>query len=50
MQEGEGDGATNFRIGDLKYGTQILKVPVVVKPHIDATAATPSPITFGEHM
>jgi len=50
MQQGEGDAATYFRQGDMKYGTRILKVPVVVKPHMDATAATPPPITFGEHM
>jgi hypothetical protein len=37
-------------MGDMKYGTRIFNVPVVVKPHIDATAGTPLPTTFGEHM
>jgi hypothetical protein len=27
-----------------------LNVPAVVKPQTDSAAATPSPITFGEHM
>jgi len=34
----------------MKYGTTKLKVPVVVEPQIDTTAATPSPTTFGEQM
>jgi len=34
----------------MKYGTTELKVPAVVKPQIDTTAATPLPTTFGEHM
>jgi hypothetical protein len=35
---------------DMIYGTAVLKVPAVVKPQIDRTAATPSPIIVGEHM
>ena len=31
-------------------GTTELKVPAVVKPQTDTTAATPSPTTFGELM
>jgi hypothetical protein len=27
-----------------------LKIPAVVKPQIDTTTATPSPISVGEHM
>jgi len=34
----------------MKYGTAELKVPAVVKPQIDMTAATPSLSTFGELM
>jgi hypothetical protein len=34
---------------DMSYGTAELKVPVVVKPQIDSTVATPSPIPVGEH-
>jgi hypothetical protein len=34
----------------MRYGTAELKVPAVVKPQIDTTAATPSPMTVGEHM
>jgi hypothetical protein len=34
----------------MKYETAKLKVPVVVKPQIETTAATPSPMTFGEHL
>ena len=34
----------------MKYGTTELKVPAVVKPHTDTTAATPSPTTSGEIM
>jgi len=32
----------------MKYGTAKLKVPVVVKPQIEMTAATPSLRTFRE--
>jgi len=34
----------------MKYGTDELKVPAVIKPQIDTTAARPSPTTVGEHM
>jgi len=34
----------------MKYGMTELKLPVVVKPQTDTTAATPSPTTFGEPM
>jgi len=34
---------------DMKYETAESKVRAVVKPQIDLTAATPSPITFGEY-
>jgi len=49
-QPGWGDAANYFREKDMKYTTTELKVPAVVKPHIDTTAATPSPTTFGGHM
>jgi len=49
-QPGWGDAANYFRERDMRYGTAELKVPVVVKPQIEKTAATPSPITVGEHM
>jgi len=49
-QPGWGDAANYFRERDMNYGTTKLKVPAVVKPQIDTTAATPSPTTFGEHM
>ena len=45
-----GDAANYFRLKDMKHGTTELKVPAVVKPQIDTTAPTPSPITFGEFM
>jgi len=32
------------------YWNTKLRVPAVVKPQIDKTAATPSPTTFGGHM
>jgi hypothetical protein len=35
---------------DMKYGATEFKVPVVVKPQTDTTAATPSQTTFGELM
>jgi len=34
----------------MKYEMAKLKVPVVVKPQIDMTAATPPPTTMAEHM
>jgi len=49
-QPGWGDAANYFRERDMMYGTAELKVPAVVKPQIEMTAATPSPITVGEHM
>jgi len=49
-QLGWGDVANNFCERDMKYGTAELKVPVVVKPQTDTTAATPSPTTFGEYI
>jgi len=49
-QQGWGDAANYFRERDMRYGTAKLKVPAVVKPQIDTTTATPSPITVGEHM
>jgi hypothetical protein len=49
-QLGWGDAANYFHGRDTRYGTAELKVPVVVKPQIDTTTATPSPITVGEHM
>jgi len=48
-QPGWGDPANYICERDMKYGTTELRVPVVVKPQIDTTAATPSPLTFGEH-
>jgi len=50
MQLGWGDTAGYFRERDVMYGTTVLKVPEVVKPQIDTTAATPSPTTFVEFM
>jgi len=49
-QTGWGDAANYFRERDMKYGTTDLRVPAVVEPQIDMTAATPSPTTFGEGM
>ena len=49
-QPGWGDAANYFRERDMRYGTAELKVPAVVKPQIETTAATPSPITVGDHM
>jgi len=49
-QPGWGDAANYYCERDLKYGTTELKVPAVIKPEIDTTAATPSPTTFEEHM
>jgi len=44
------DAANYFHERDMKYGTAELKVPAVVKPQIDTTAAKPSLTSFGEHM
>ena len=49
-QWGWGTAAKNFRERDMRYGTAELMVQAVVKPQIDLTTATPSPITVGEHM
>ena len=49
-QPGWGDAANYFRERDMTYGTAELKVPAVVKPQIDTTTATPSPISVGELM
>ena len=49
-QPGRGDAAHYFRERDMKYGTAELKVPAVVTPQIDMTAASASPTTAGEHM
>jgi hypothetical protein len=49
-QPGWGDAANYILERDTKYGTAELKVPVVVKPQIDTTAAIPSLTTVGEHM
>jgi len=49
-QPGWGDAANYCRERDMRYGTAELMVPAVVKPQIDSTAATPSPITVGEHI
>jgi len=49
-QPGWGDTTDYFRERDLKYETTELKVPAVVKPQTDTTAATPSPSPFGELM
>ena len=50
MQPGWGDAANYFCEKDMKYATAKLKVPAVIKPQIDITAATSSPTTFGERM
>jgi hypothetical protein len=49
-QPGLGDAANYFHERDMKYGTAKLKVPAVVKPQKDMTAATTYPTTVGEHM
>jgi hypothetical protein len=49
-QLGWGDAANYFRERDMRSGTAELMVPAVVKPQIDLTTATPSPITVGEHL
>jgi len=47
---GWSDVANDLRERVMKYGTNELNVPAVVKPQTDTTVATPSPTTFGEHM
>ena len=47
---GWGDTADYFRERDMKYRTTESKIPAVVTPQTDTTAATPSPTTFGELM
>jgi len=47
---GWGNTANYFRERDMMYGTAELKVPAVVKPQIDTTAATPAHTTFGQYM
>jgi len=49
-QPGRGDAANYFGERDMRYGSAEWKVPGVVKPQIDSTTATQSPITVGEHM
>jgi len=49
-QLGWWDPANYFRERDMRYGTAELKVPAVVKPQMDPTTATPSPMTVGENM
>ena len=49
-QPGWGDAADIFCARDMKYRTPELKVPAVLNPQTDSTAATPSPTTFGERM
>jgi len=49
-QPGWGDVGNYFHKRDMWYGTTELNVPAVVKPQIDTTAATPSPISVREHM
>jgi len=44
------DAAVYFHEIDMKHGTTELKVPAVVKPQTDTTAATPSSTTFRELM
>jgi len=49
-QAGWGYTANYLGERDMKYRTTELKVPAVVKPQIDTTAATPLATTFREHM
>ena len=49
-QPDRGDAAYYLRQRDMKYWMAELKVPAVVKPQTDTTAATPSLTTFGELM
>jgi len=44
------DAVNHFWERDKKYETAELKVPAVVKPQIDTTAATPSLTTFRDYM
>jgi len=48
-QPGCGDAAGYFHKWDMKYVTAELKVPAVVKPQMDTSAATSCLTTFGEH-
>ena len=50
MQPGWGYSANYFGERDMKYRTAKLKVPAVVKPQIDTTAATTPPTTLRNHM
>jgi len=50
MQPGWGEVGDKLRERDMKHGTTELKILAVLKPQTDMTAATPSPITFGELM
>jgi hypothetical protein len=45
-----GDTANYFREINTKHRTAELKLPDVVNHQLEMIAATPSPITFGEHM
>jgi len=49
-QPGWGETADDFCERDMMYGTAALRVPAVVKPQTDTTAATPSPTICGELM
>jgi len=49
-QPGWGDATEYFLGADMNYGSTALKVPAVVNPQSDMTAATPSPTTFGDLM
>jgi len=49
-QPGWWDAANYSPERHMRYATAELNVPAVVKPQIDTTTATPSPITGGEHM
>jgi hypothetical protein len=50
IQPGWADAANYFHERDIRYGTAELKVPAVIKPQKDMTAATPSPTTVGDTM
>jgi hypothetical protein len=49
-QLGWGDASNYVHERDMKYGTAEFNVLAGFKHQIEMTAATPSPITFGEHM
>jgi len=49
-QPGWGDLADYFRETGMMYGTTELKVPAVIKLHLDNEAATAASTTFGELM